>query len=90
MNILTPVSPDAPHPFLRDPDGGATFGGSTEPQVRGVPFHSGLTRSERIHHGYATAEDKAWLKDQDGQHEAWKSSPAGQAWLRAQPWFNQK
>ena len=87
MNILTPVSPDAPHPFLRDPDGGATFGGSTEPQVRGVPFHSGLTRSERIHHGYATAEDKAWLKDQDGQHEAWKSSPAGQAWLRAQPWF---
>ena len=89
-SILTPVSPDSGHPFLRDADGGATFGGSTEQKVCGVPNHSGMTRSERIAAGFMQAGDHEWLEDQDAQHEAWKSSPAGQAWLRAQPWFNQK
>ena len=90
MNILTPVSPDSPHPFLCDPDGGGRMGGSTELQVCGVPFHSGLTRSERIAAAYGTPADEAWAREQQAAHEAWKSSPAGQAWLRAQPWFNQK
>jgi hypothetical protein len=53
----------------------------------GTPNHAGLTRSERVMHGYGTPEDLAWLADQNRLHQEWKNSPEGQAWLNSQPWY---
>ena len=53
----------------------------------GVPNHEGLTRSERIAHGYGTVADLAWLEEQNRLHQQWKNSAEGQAWLKSQPWY---
>lgn len=82
-SILTPVSPDSGHPFLRDTDGGAHFSGSTELQVRGVSFHSGMTRLERIAGGFMQAGDQEWLDEQNRLHILWRESAEGKEFLKS-------
>ena len=53
----------------------------------GTPNHEGLTRLERVMHGYGTPEDIAWQIEQNRLHQEWANSHAGQAWLKAQPWY---
>jgi len=74
MNILQDVSPDAAHPFTKDADGGASYGGSTELNYR-FTTPTSMTASERIMHGRATAEDYAEIERTNAKHIAWKKTP---------------
>lgn len=51
------------HPTLKDSDGGAMIvGRGDEHYGRGRALHAGMTASERIHYGHATAADLAMLE----------------------------
>lgn len=89
MNFLQPVSPDAPHPFQRDADGGGTMGGSTEFYAKGQHLHAGMTCAERVAAGFGTAADLEYHAEQNRLHQVWKASAEGQAWLKAQSWFKE-
>lgn len=44
---------------------------------------AGMTVAERVAAGQGSVEDLAWHKDQVRNHEAWKRSELGQAWLKS-------
>jgi hypothetical protein len=81
--ILSPIAPDAPHPFLKDGDGGALVVDGNEPRPKGRANHPGMTAGDRIRFGHGTAEDFQALKEHRAAHAAWQRSPQGRAWLES-------
>jgi len=77
---LTPLSPDAPHPFRRDPDGGHAVGGGTK--------DARFERAQAQQFFGWTPERCQAVAEREQAHQEWLDSPAGRAWLEAQPWWN--
>jgi len=79
-HCLTPLSPDAPHPFRRDPDGGHAVGGGTK--------DAAFERAQARQFNGWTPERCRAVVEREQAHQEWMDSPAGRAWLEAQPWWN--
>ncbi len=77
---LTPLSPDAPHPFRRDPDGGHVVGGGTK--------DARFERAQARQFFGWTPERCQAVTERERAHQEWLGSAAGRAWLEAQPWWN--
>lgn len=72
-NLLRPVAPDAPHPFLRDTDGGALMvDGDRQPTAQRKDWTPEVIES---------------AAETDRRCRAWQVSAPGVAWLKSRPSF---